>query len=428
MASRAGSCGRIFTIRLFKDKFLNSIPGQVWGWMRGVRFLKDGENVDIILDRLLEGNNEISLSQAREEEKSAVYVSRERQALGYFWIVPVALLAGLMLLAGIIGSRLVRRARGSNNANTMDMDRLVRILSKVFSSADSARECARKLLVLRELSGIFVLSKLIPKQEKRNTLYKYLLTSGFSDAEVNSVTALFDKGKLSFEEEHIDPRSVKISPEITDQKTAKDVITSAVSKGYPKALVIDLLLTNGLISHDEVAQSIDRQLRRIGASNTQALVWDAVEKELVNLAQNKVLAQISNGNPAVDLVQKLPPTPEGRVLQYILKEGIFAQQEVLDFAQSRKNISMVEFVQELIKEKIQRPVFNYILSAIYDGVITDNDVKEKAFYTVFARVYKAIAQHPCLLKQIKNKAIKDMDIEHNPYPLYKNVQAKTMGS
>ena len=60
----------------FKDKFLNSIPGQVWGWMRGVRFLKDGENVDIILDRLLEGNNEISLSQAREEENPR-YMSAE---------------------------------------------------------------------------------------------------------------------------------------------------------------------------------------------------------------------------------------------------------------------------------------------------------------------------------------------------------------
>ncbi|MCK5614125.1 hypothetical protein KAR91_70325, partial [Candidatus Pacearchaeota archaeon] len=136
----------------FKDKYLNSIPGWIFhGLIKGTRFeSNDGEDIAERLELLEDKGISVDLKyEIPEDTKNNVFIDTERQILGLFKYASLVFVVFIFIVD--IYARL-RKGKSKKNLNYATSARLHKLLGKVK---------AEKIILLRELSGPFVVSKLI---------------------------------------------------------------------------------------------------------------------------------------------------------------------------------------------------------------------------------------------------------------------------
>ncbi|MFC1658693.1 UTP--glucose-1-phosphate uridylyltransferase, partial [Candidatus Omnitrophota bacterium] len=409
-----------------KDKFFNSIPGRLLRLL-GVARSKDGETVESLFNKIkeegtvLDWNYELPVGIS-----SNIFVDKERQILNLdidildrlplvarYFVTSVIAIVIFVFGVGIFNQ--IRSGRkDKRNLNFASFYRLRELLSKARNPKNlEVEELSQKTVLLRELNGPAVIGKNIPSREeefsRRQYLLSYLSGYGFSEEEADLLIDLFENKIIEIDDKGVDPRALPRAPQI-DVNDAQVQLDSAIRQGYPKAMVIQALLDNGLISQSDLIEVLGELTDKNGA-----LKWYSLANILIRLTQNRVLEEIKAGN--FSRVNALIPTPEARTLKYIRENNIVSDQRILRSAQASLNFT--SFIMRLISQEIIEPIFEDVFSKTFDGVI-HNEVKTKVLNTIVAMVHKAILKNPNLI------GTKGQDIVFNPYPMNKAIEPLTV--
>jgi hypothetical protein len=243
--------------------------------------------------------------------------------------------------------------------------------------------------MLREVSGKIILAgNLKTKEQKADYLRDILAASGFNPEEINIIVKLEQEGKLTFNEENVDPRSKMRAPDLYLSASLIEQINKAAGMDYPQALVVKYLI-NSFIKNgetkDAVENDIEDRIRQLKKDFYEgAILWENLKKQLLAKAENKVFDLIKqNDTNWLVLLNELLPTPEVRLLQTLIKEKGLSEKTIEKFIrkykkepkQSRRD-SFKDFVNHIVEEQIVRPIFNDIYHKTY-GAQGQPGIKDK---------------------------------------------------
>ena len=170
------------------------------------------------------------------------------------------------------------------------------------------------------------------------------------------------------------------------------------------------MLNTGLITIEDLLQA----LKSLSKAPT-AIKWNTLTKEMVAKAQNRVLAEIQDGN--FSNIGNLPATPEARLLQTLLSKDLISGYDLIEA--SRGEDVFIPYVINILKEKIIRPVFDRVFSATFQGTVNE-EVKNSIFEGVFAVIHNIILKNPNLIERVGG------DIIYNPYPMNRAIEPQTL--
>ena len=343
-----------------------------------------------------------------------IYSEPARVVLNY-WIAIAFVFFLVLALSASIGYRISRFINSlRSNANIMSLGKLFRIID------NKDKKLARKLKNLITLNGLIIPGDKIEEEQKVNYISSLLRSSRFTVEEIKTIISLMKKGKLKFEDENVDPRSIN-APIFNEEGNHDQQIQQAAKAGYAEAMAIDLM--RPYLTEDEFNSVVEKAKSRKGSA-----VWVLLRNIVQARFHSNVLKQIQEGTLSIEELDTFPLTPETRFIRYLVINNIFTLEQLTQFAQERSNRTLKSFVNDFIQGEIVAPVFDDIFEKAYKDVIQAEALAE-IFKTVSNEMIATILRTPFILDGLKDrqdKSIAELSLVHKPYPHGQKIEAVSL--
>lgn len=344
----------------------------------------------------------------------------------WFFAAVLAVIGGLILSAALLAQARARSracARNINTASRSSMRDLFAGNGPAGWPPGGSRRLAQKIIILRELRGPVIMGPGSLAGEDVDQMSararRALAGHGFTEEEAAFLADLLQAQVICADDAEVDPRAIPAAPPIstTDARTQ---LLNAAGQGYPKALIINTLLASELITRVDLTEAIHAL-----SAMPLALLWDALARRLVNLAQDRAMLNIragrteagSQGRDVSVAFQALPPTPEARLLCQVLDSGVVSGPEVA--AMARRCHGLVELAMAVVEEKIARPIFEVVLALGFARV--QEEPRELVFQSVLAELHPHLFRDPLLVRDVA-----DGDLAYNPCPVNRAIEPTTL--
>ncbi|HTL71573.1 MAG TPA: hypothetical protein VL404_09820, partial [Candidatus Eisenbacteria bacterium] len=291
-----------------------------------------------------------------------------------------------------------------------------------------ALSLAERLVTTKQLGANLVIGPNVPESEREGRILSHFKNNlGYTDAEARKIVEADRRSRtgfggfltrlglraplVSFDDAEQDITRYPQSQPLTAAAAPADLENAARLK-YPQALVIRELLTGGLIDEADLRAAVTES----SAGNARGdLLWRRAQTVLVNLAQNRVLA---NGLQA-DQVERLPDTPESNLLKYVFRNNVYPPAEIRALAAGQTNLG--RFVERLVVERVVRPQMTAVMAGTYQGLMSAS-AEADVLRNVTAEILPAVQNDPSLLLQLRDTG----EMVYHPFPVGKSVEAMTL--
>ncbi|MDR1195987.1 MAG: MFS transporter, partial [Endomicrobium sp.] len=139
---------------------------------------------------------------------------------------------------------------------------------------------------------------------------------------------------------------------------------SGVKSGNVYFLTISFLLTNGVISYDDFTSVLNEMNPNIVDSKNGLELENLIRRINRKLETNlldKLTSYTMDDAEKLDLItNNMLPTSVSMGLRHLLKKNVITIQDLSEYAQENKTLTLEELVKKIIKDKVFSPQFEYV--------------------------------------------------------------------